>query len=410
MDINLNTAPFGTLQVILKIAERCNLACPYCYYFYGGDESYKGRPPIISSDVYEQLGRFLFEGCDDFGIHRVHLVFHGGEPMLQKPSHFDEMCKHLREILDPVTNLRLIIQTNGTLITNNWLDILIKHNVYLSISMDGNKVVHDTFRVDHKGQGSYDKIVEGLNLCKRRSEKGEMRYPSVLSVLNANYNYKGIYNHFVNELGFNDLNFLLPDCNRDTGIPNGHSAEDYGEVLCDIFDAWLQSPNVRVREIGDLLSRLQVALGVPAESDEYQHFERVRKNQIIVIQSDGTISIDDTFIPASEWRNKLPRVSIWKVRLRQYLAMPVFDEIRDIYRKTPDKCQSCCWQAICNGGDIENRYSQSEQFDQESVYCDGLKVFFSHVARYLVSQGYPKKVLEDRLTASSEDRAYVFLR
>jgi|HubBroStandDraft_2_1064218.scaffolds.fasta_scaffold74821_2 uncharacterized protein len=71
------------LDVILKTVERCNIACKYCYFFFGGDTSYEQHPPYISRDTLQAVANFLKVGVTDLAIPRLKINFHGGEPMMQ---------------------------------------------------------------------------------------------------------------------------------------------------------------------------------------------------------------------------------------------------------------------------------------------------------------------------------------
>ena len=242
---------FGCLQVILKTVERCNLACDYCYYFFGGDESYKARQPVIGLAEVDQIRDFLRQGCADLNIPTLHIVFHGGEPMLQKPRHFDEMCYTLRS-LDEVTSVKLGMQTNGTIMSPEWVKVLQKHEIDVGVSIDGSKELHDKHRKTVLGKGSYDLIVGNLAGFKQSSAKGV----GSISVLSLDLDYASVFRELATNLGIGQLSFLLPDCSHDDGIPGGYTAEQYGKQLCDVFDASMETC-IPVREVNTVLDYFQ---------------------------------------------------------------------------------------------------------------------------------------------------------
>jgi uncharacterized protein len=98
-----------------------------------------------------------------------------------------------------------------------------------------------------------------------------------------------------------------------------------------------------------------------------------------------------------QWRRNTPVSSIYSVGLGEYLDHPVFAEIDAAQQQLPTGCQSCVWQRLCNGGDLENRFSRERGFDNPSIFCDGLKMFYGHVLRFLVSNGYPREELMSQL-------------
>lgn len=97
------------VDVVYKITERCNLACPYCYFFFGGDDSYLRHSSVTKPPTVAQLGRFLAQGARDLRLDQVNLVFHGGEPLLMKKGLFDAMCVALRREVEPHARLSLAL-------------------------------------------------------------------------------------------------------------------------------------------------------------------------------------------------------------------------------------------------------------------------------------------------------------
>lgn len=361
---------FAHLQVILKTVERCNLACDYCYYFFGGDESYRDRPAVIGTEEPANIRDFLVEGCMDLNIPKVSIIFHGGEPMLQKPRHFDRMCRIFREMNEMVAT-SLGMQTNGTIISAAWIDL----------------------RRTVTGKGSYDTIVGNLEQFRTCADDGEI---GTISVVSLEVEYGTTMKHYAENLGIRKMSFLLPDCSHDDGIPDGHSAEEYGRQLCKIFDGAIAT-GMDVREVTRILDHFQEKVPSEKAMQRSANLEmtgkRHRANQIVVIHSDGTLDIDDSYIPAQTWRGRFPTPHVRDTTLRAYLNSPQFSTVDEAFDNVPDACKSCEWLAICGGGDLENRWEEGRGFNNPSVYCDGLKIYYAHVIQYLYRNGYPKEKL-----------------
>lgn len=387
-----------TLEVILKVVERCNLACSYCYYFEGGDQSYKSKPPVMSLGVVNELATFIKNGVKKVGLTSVQIAFHGGEPMMLKPRIFDEVCAILKSAIEPICPIEFSIQTNGTHINDAWLNLFRKYRIHVGISIDGMQKEQDRDRKFHDGRGSFSVVAENYKKIKKaQAEHGEV--VDIISVLNARNDYRSVVRQLNASLGVDHFNFLLPDCNRDDGIPNGDDARDYGKALCDIFEFWAERGDIYVREINKMLLRFQLASQTPNRESLSKKFSR-KIYQIIVVRSDGELQIDDTFIPASEWRNNAATFNVRDISLYDYLSQPVFEEVESFYSKTPDECLGCTWRNICNGGDLENRFSKENGFNNPSVYCVGLKMFYRKVVLYLRRNGYPAEVLRARLKSN----------
>ncbi|WP_426683448.1 radical SAM protein [Xanthomonas translucens pv. undulosa] len=399
------------IQVILKVAERCNLACSYCYYFEGGDRSFVEKPAVINESTISSLAEFLSKGVDELGLDDVWICFHGGEPFMVKPSALDRFCEIFTASLSSKCKLVLSAQTNGAHLNDALIAVINKHRIDVSVSVDGLKHEHDRERRDHKGGGSFDRVKLNYRRLLGNSRQAGLSPIEIIAVLDARNDYRSTIRGLEDELGVQHFNFLLPDCTHEDGIPNGRSARDYGKVLCDIFDAWASSDTIVVREVDDILRRFQLATESSDESrNKSSPGMRYIENQVIVVRSDGELQIDDTYMPAYQWRNDLLKVNLRNVTLSDYLSLPVFDEIDTIFDGTPKACQECIWRNICNGGDIENRYSKDEGFDNPSVYCDGLRMLYRHVALFLRRNGYPRKVLADRLRSGIGEHQFRYAK
>ena len=155
-----------SFDVVVKVAERCNLACPHCYYFY---QEYNGgftNAPFLTEKAADDLPHFLARSLDHLKLQQINVVMHGGEPLLLKKPRFDALCRSLRETLDPLVDLRLSVQTNGVLIDDEWVEIFTHRKVKVGVSIDGKKEQHDRHRPDKRGRGSYDGAVRGLRVLQ----------------------------------------------------------------------------------------------------------------------------------------------------------------------------------------------------------------------------------------------------
>lgn len=395
-----------TLQIIFKIAERCNLACPYCYYFYAGDDSAATRPPVFKVSQLDPIVAFLAEGVKSLSIQTLSIVFHGGEPMLMKPAEFQSLCSELRARLGDIAKLQFGMQTNGTLISEPWLEVLHAQEVSLGISIDGPAKYHDLYRYDHAGRGSHSEILASVELAKRFYRDRNTNLPvGTISVMGHAVPVEEVYDHIVREVGLKSLGFLLPDRSHDRPFEGGgESALTYGRQLAQLFDCWLgDDSDTSVREIREVLRHFQLlkenghdenynGLMAQASVDRY----RVA-NQILVIQSDGSISVDDSLIPALKWRSQLPRATVRDVTLLEYPSSDFYTELFVAMTNLPAQCQSCRWKRICRGGALENRFSEANGFDNPSVYCEGLQYYFGHVEQRLKEGGYPEEQIEAQL-------------
>jgi uncharacterized protein len=392
---DLSNTRIHRLQVILKVAERCNLACSYCYYFFGDDQSYKERPGVMRIETVHSVAEFLKKGATELKLAVVQIVFHGGEPLLLKKGAFDEMCTVLRGAFEGhSTQLIMTLQTNGTLVDDEWVQLFIKHRVAIGTSLDGPQEYNDIYRVDHKGRGSHAKIVAGVNRIIQAYRAGAKTLgPAGLVVVKPEWDYERIFHHLVQELGFPSFAFLLPDFNHDSIPYTKEEIDLIGRRLCSIVDCWEQNGVVEVREIKDVLDFFQVRRfnGEPDAGVTYLY------NQILDIQSDGTVSADDSWMPSQKMREALPRFNIRDKSLAAILSHPFFRKSWIDQSTIPAGCQDCAWKFLCRGGALENRYKASSGVDNPSVYCEALKPFYERIVLYLVRGGYPVEKIRQAL-------------
>ena len=132
---------YPIIELVVKIASRCNLNCKYCYEYNMGDETKKSASKFMTNAVAKQLGKRIQEHITEFQLKEYNLGLHGGEPLLMSPSKLDELVCSLKSTIDPTVELFFSLQTNAILMSKEHIDIFKKHNIRISISLDGLKVV-----------------------------------------------------------------------------------------------------------------------------------------------------------------------------------------------------------------------------------------------------------------------------
>ncbi len=397
----------GTLQIVLKIMERCNINCSYCYYFNMGDRTANARPARMSVEVAEQYARWLADGCHELGIGQVSISFHGGEPMMIRARTFDRFCEIFRRAIEPVAKLRLTIQTNGTILDDAWIEVFARHGVHVGVSIDGMRDANDRFRLDHRGKSTFDIIDANLARLVDSERRGAITL-STISVMDWRNSYAAVY-AYLRVRGISAMSFLLPDRSRDQPFDSGETAEAYGVAMSDLFLAWLREDNqgVRIRQVENTLRHFQVYIAAAAAQSRVD--VNYREFQILVLQSDGSVAVNDSYIPALSWYGELPRFMSSQMSLPKVLQEPVFRKIDRLNRTLPDDCRACEWRGLCKGGDIENRFSQHTGFNNCSIYCASYKRWYSEMVDALAANGYPAEMLAAQLFEAnrSVDIAYL---
>ena len=174
--------PFSTF--VVKVASRCNLNCSYCYMYNLADQTYRGQPAVMNRTVTSTMARRIASHATRHRLPWVHIILHGGEPLLMGRRHLAQWVAQVRETLKGHTVPYFSMQSNGTLIDADWIDLLADLSVTIGISVDGPKRFHDEYRVDHYGDGSFDNVVESIRALQSHPRGLEV-FSCVMAVVNT---------------------------------------------------------------------------------------------------------------------------------------------------------------------------------------------------------------------------------
>lgn len=384
----------GIDTYIIKVASFCNLNCSYCYYFNGADRSFRGRPKIISPEILREMTDKIIVHAHEHGLRRVDLTLHGGEPLLISRDRFVHMMREFDRIDEAGIETRRKCQTNAVMLDGEWANLFTAWNILLGISIDGPREAHDEFRVDHAGNGSYDRTVRGLRQALEREPDGLRT--SVLCFINPKYSGAAMYRH-LRELGATRMDFLLPESNY-AYPPPGYQplgpATPYGDYLIEVFDAWIaeNDPTVHVR----LLDRIvRSVLGQPVNSDVIS----AAPVRVAVIETDGSIEPTDNFKACADRMTDLG-LNIATNDFDDLYHHPFFKHCLEGLQSIPAECTGCRYRQVCGGGRITTRYSLDAQFANRTIYCNDLYRLYDHVRARV------RSMLGDRAVAVGGERSW----
>jgi len=379
------------IQVILKVASRCNLNCSYCYVYNKGDTSWRGRPPHMSDAIFTATLDRAVEYAEAIGDPAVSLVFHGGEPTLVGPDRFRAWCAEARERLGGAgLKVGVALQTNGTLIDDRWIEACRAGRVGVGVSIDGPPEINDRARVDHGGRGSHARVERALRLLAG----GGIEH-GLLCVIPLGADPQSVHQHFL-ELGAPAVTYLWPDVTHDQIAP---VLTEFGPTPCadfmiPIFDAWHDDPGkIDVRDLRNISS---VVLG------GHSRIETIGNPapHCFFVETDGAIEgldalrVCDDGISATHL--DVLTAGFADVRAAGGLhARSIFDG-----HPLPTACHGCREASTCAGGYLPHRFSTQRRFDNPSAWCADLLKLLRHVrARLAVSPeetlGYSRRY--DRL-------------
>lgn len=362
----------GIDTYIIKTVEWCNLNCSYCYFYHGQDTSFEGRPRHLARPLISALVPKIIAHSEDHGIDHVDITLHGGEPLLQSKADYRWMMGQFDKIDQAGIRTNRKCTTNGVLLDDEWAALLAEQKVALGVSIDGPQEVHDAFRVDMAGRGSYSRAVRGLEAALRYKDQG-LRV-STISVLSPSLDGRRTYAH-LRSLGVDIINIVLPEANYVQ--PLSEPSAKYGQLLTELFDAWVSEDNnrVQIRLFADVI---RAVAGLPSTSDQFG----VAPVRVAVLETDGSLQPTDNFRACADGMTEVG-VNILTHDIDALYFHDFFQLCLNQQENVPDECAGCRFVDICAGGRITSRYSRNDGFSRKSVHCDALYRMYAHVAATL---------------------------
>lgn len=347
--------------VLIKVSSRCNIDCSYCYVYHSGDTNWARLNALISPAVMDDFASSL--KCLARNQDREFCtVLHGGEPLMLGASGLHRFLALLRSTLPD--RYPISIQTNGTLISSEILDICSQFKTSLAVSIDGPPRINDRFRLDHKGRSTFDRVAAGIAQLEGHIDAGFL-YAGLLAVVDPATNPAEVYGFF-KDLNPPSVDFLYKDGNH-SRLPPGKASVDsieYGSWMVQILDLYLNDPApIPIRVLDDSL-RLLMGGGATKEGVGLSDFG------ILIFDTDGSITKNDTLKSAHDGADRF--IKSWKAEGTQVMDLLDSDEYRryhDLQRPTSRICRQCPELEICGGGMALHRWSDPNGYDNPSVYC-----------------------------------------
>lgn len=347
--------------VLIKVASRCNINCSYCYVYNMGDTNWTRMEKFISKGTVDAIADSL-QLLSKTQSTPFSIVLHGGEPLLLGEERLTYLLRKIRKHLSDKYSIS--IQTNGVLINKPILDICSKYKTSVAVSIDGPRHVHDKYRVNHKGEGTFEEVIKGINELKIHPDSSFLN-AGLLAVIDPTSDPEEVY-YFFKKLAPPSVDFLYRDGNH-TRLPSGKFAInsiEYGKWKSKLLEVYLSDPNpMTIRVLDDML---KVLLGgiVTKEGLGLTDFG------IVIIDTDGTVMKNDTLKSSFDGADKFANpININNSNLREFLNSVEFDEYRKMQRPSNSKCLSCPELNVCGGGMILHRWEDGNGFDNPSVYC-----------------------------------------
>lgn len=383
--------PQGIHVVAKPIGPLCNLNCEYCFYLekqalFGPDENYR-----MSDDV---LSAFIANYVKSQPTPVVEFVWQGGEPTLLGIDFFKRVVQ-LQKQFSGAKTITNSLQTNGTLLDDDWCRFLKKHNFMVGISLDGPKEIHDRYRRDRKGTGTFDKVMRGLKAL----QKHKVEYNVLACVARETAKKPLDVYHFFKKEGVEFIQFSpvvervsdggsaqpglrlagpaaldREECETDV-TPWSVIPEEYGDFLIDIYEEWVRH-DVGTVFVMNFEWVLNAWIGNPSPVCVYAK----TCGRSVVIEHNGDVyACDHCVYPEYRLGNIMTdRLSGMVERSLQ----SGFGEAKEAL--LPGWCSECEVLAACHGGCPKHRFEKTYYDEPGLQYlCAGYKKFFLHIRKYL---------------------------
>lgn len=398
------------IHVVAKpIGPACNLNCEYCFYLekqalFADGQTYRMSDAVLSAYITQYI--------TSQPTPVVEFVWQGGEPTLLGIDFF----KRVIELQKPFTNRKTIInslQTNGTLLTDEWCAFLKKHNFLVGISIDGPKEIHDRYRRDRGGNGSFDKAMTGLKLLQKHG----VEYNVMACVARKTAVKPLEVYHFLKQSGVKFIQFSpiierIPDnSSNDCGLCLAGPAsldtreqntqitdwtvfpENYGDFLIAIYEEWVRN------DVGEVFVMnfewaLNAWIGNP--SPVCIHSEQCGRS--LVMEHNGDVyACDHCVYPQYKLGNILSHGLSEMADKSLQSGFGISKE-----KALPRWCRECDVLVACQGGCPKHRFARTLTGEPGLHYlCEGYRSFFLHIRKYLrvmaqlLEHGYPASMVMD---------------
>lgn len=398
----MNTfAPFARpLYIMTKpVGAICNLACDYCYYLEKS-KLYQESPKHIMSD--ELLEKFIKEYIESQTMPQVLFTWHGGETLMRPLSFYQKVMELQRKYARGRT-IDNCIQTNGTLLNDEWCRFFHDNNWLVGVSIDGPQEFHDEYRKNKQGKPSFMKVMQGINLLNKH--RVEWNALAVVNDFNADYPLD--FYHFFKEIGCRYIQFTPiverifrhDDGRHLAAVEEGDNEkladfsvtpEQWGNFLCTIFDEWVKN------DVGEYFIQLFDATltnwvgeqpGVCSLAKTCGHAG--------VMEFNGDVYSCDHFV--------FPQYKLGNIYSKTLVEMMYSDKQqqfgRNKFDSLPSQCKECQYLFACNGECPKNRFCKTASGEPGLNYlCKGYYQYFDHVAPYM--DFMKKELLAERAPAN----------
>ncbi|HEV8147229.1 MAG TPA: anaerobic sulfatase maturase [Bryobacteraceae bacterium] len=355
------TTPRITSLLIKPASAVCNLDCSYCFYLDREADPYQSLP---SRRMTEETLERLVDSWMFYSFPNSSLAFQGGEPTLAGVAFFEKLCELEKRFGRSGQNVSNSMQTNAMLLDERWCELFRAYHWLLGVSLDGPEEVHDLYRYNKEGRGTWKRVLQSVELLKK--QRVEFNLLCVLSQANVE-KPKELY-RFFRSLGVEHIQYI-PLAEFDSNgapLPFTITPEQYGRFLCETFELWWsERRRVRIRYFDNIAE----ALAGQKPGNCTMH---TTCDSYVVVEYNGDVYPCDFFVEGG-WKLGNVNLDSWSEIARKQRRVS-FASKKTIAHP---ECAVCEYQNICHGGCPKFRHGPSRRFEDLDYFCAAYKMIFA---------------------------------
>ncbi len=345
----------------------CNLDCRYCYYLTKRDLYPGGEPFRMTNDLLEE---YIVQHIEASPGPNITFAWHGGEPTVLGLDYFRKIVALQRHHRPAGRRIINNVQTNGTLLDDEWCRFLAAERFLVGLSLDGPRELHDRYRMTRGGKPTHKQVLRGLRLLQRH----RVSHDVLCVVHDESVRFPTAVYRFFKEVGVQSLQFL-PLVERQLDAAGSVSArtvpaEAFGAFLCAVFDEWVR------QDVGRIAIQVFDEAARPACGLEHALcIFRETCGDVPVLEHNGDFYACDHFVePEHRFGNirETPLSDLLACDAQRRFGLAKRDGL-------PRSCRECEVLALCNGGCPKDRFIRTPGGEDGLNYlCAGYKRFFTH--------------------------------
>ena len=350
----------------------CNLGCKYCF-FLSKKDLYPDSSFRMTDELLENYIRQYIEAQK---APLATIAWQGGEPTLMGLDFFRKSVQYEQKFRRPNMIIQNTMQTNGTLLDDEWCEFFRENNFLIGLSLDGPRELHDAYRVDKTGRPTFDRVMRAAKLLRRH--KVDYNILTTVHAANAEHPLE-VYRFLRDEVKADFIQFIpIVERDNDTGFQEGDTvtdrsvkADQYGRFLISVFNEWVQ------RDVGRVFVQIfDVALAAWAGAPPGICAFSETCGTAMAMEHNGDMYSCDHFVEPKYFLGNINEKSM--TRIAGSAKQQKFG--RDKLDSLPDYCRRCAVRFVCNGECPKNRFLKTPDGEPGLNYlCAGYKEFFRHI-------------------------------